>query len=86
MNGVMPFYDALSYKVDMDEFISLCSAMVNDGTCNGLVYLEGEQVRWLLDLTSVQWTKLEEVVEQSGEINLNMVIYYLISNKKNKQK
>ena len=56
--------------------------MVNDGTCNGLVYLEGEQVRWLLDLNPEQWSKLEEVVGQSGEINLNMVLYYSISNKK----
>ena len=55
--------------------------MVNDGTCNGLVYLEGEQVRWLLDLSPIQWSKLEEVVGQSGEINLNMVLFYSISNK-----
>ena len=53
----------------------LYSAMVNDGTCNGLVYLEGDQVRWLLDLSPAQWSKLEEVVGQSGEINLNMVDY-----------
>ena len=58
------------------------SVMVNDGTCNGLVYLEGEQVRWLLDLSPIQWSKLEEVVGQSGEINLNMVIHYSIPNKK----
>ena len=54
-------------------YFCLNSVMVNDGTCNGLVYLEGEQVQWLSDLNPVQWSKLEEVVGQSGEINLNMV-------------
>ena len=53
--------------------------MVNDGTCNSLVYLEGEQVRWLLDLNPKQWSELEEVVGNTGEIDLNMVLTLLIN-------
>ena len=48
--------------------------MVNDGTSNALVYLDGEQVRWLLDLNPKQWNKLEEHVGQVGKVNLSLVI------------
>ena len=48
--------------------------MVNDGTSNALVYLDGEQVRCLLDLNLKQWNKLEELVGQVGEVNLNLVL------------
>ena len=57
--------------------VCVCSVMVNDGTCNGLVFLEGEQVRRVLDLSQRQWSKLEEDVGHSGEINLNMVTTFL---------